>query len=221
VIQYHTGVSPLKFSNALAIFPSSLSRLRRPACPTGRLASARLFWSKLPSCTRRLYSSCFAPTDESDPVPHRGVSLEVFERTRDFSFVVVQAEKPENSAFHPSTSHQLVPPGGSPLQGCSGQNCQVVPAGSIHESDPVPHRGVSLEVFERTRDLSFVVVQAEKPENLSHREARLCKAVLVKIAKLYPQALFFLLRTNRDNLAILTRTALQRRASRWDKLVRS
>ena len=36
--------------------------------------------------------------------------------------------------------------------------------------------------------------------SLSHREARLCKAVLVKIAKLYPQALFFLLRTNREDM---------------------
>ncbi|RAH67424.1 histone acetyltransferase TRA1 [Aspergillus aculeatinus CBS 121060] len=36
--------------------------------------------------------------------------------------------------------------------------------------------------------------------SLSHREARLCKAVLVKIAKLFPQALFFLLRTNREDM---------------------
>lgn len=36
--------------------------------------------------------------------------------------------------------------------------------------------------------------------SLSHREARLCKAVLVKIAKLYPQALFFLLRTTREDM---------------------
>ncbi|OJJ48997.1 hypothetical protein ASPZODRAFT_1370320 [Penicilliopsis zonata CBS 506.65] len=36
--------------------------------------------------------------------------------------------------------------------------------------------------------------------SLSHREARLCKAVLTKIAKLYPQALFFLLRTNREDM---------------------
>ncbi|KAE8354212.1 transcription-associated protein [Aspergillus coremiiformis] len=36
--------------------------------------------------------------------------------------------------------------------------------------------------------------------SLSHREARLCKALLVKIAKLYPQALFFLLRTNREDM---------------------
>ena len=36
--------------------------------------------------------------------------------------------------------------------------------------------------------------------SLSHREARLCKAILVKIAKLYPQALFFLLRTNREDM---------------------
>ncbi|KAI1932935.1 transcription-associated protein 1 [Ophidiomyces ophidiicola] len=36
--------------------------------------------------------------------------------------------------------------------------------------------------------------------SLSHREARLCKAVLGKIAKLYPQSLFFLLRTSREDL---------------------
>ncbi|EER27620.1 Phosphatidylinositol 3- and 4-kinase family protein [Coccidioides posadasii C735 delta SOWgp] len=36
--------------------------------------------------------------------------------------------------------------------------------------------------------------------SLSHREARLCKAVLGKIAKLYPQSLFFLLRTCREDL---------------------
>ncbi|KAL4867062.1 hypothetical protein BDV12DRAFT_124197 [Aspergillus spectabilis] len=36
--------------------------------------------------------------------------------------------------------------------------------------------------------------------SLSHREARLSKAILVKIAKLYPQALFFLLRTNREDM---------------------
>ncbi|KAN0080763.1 hypothetical protein V8E54_003967 [Elaphomyces granulatus] len=36
--------------------------------------------------------------------------------------------------------------------------------------------------------------------SLSNREAPLCKAVLVKIAKLYPQALFFLLRTNREDM---------------------
>ncbi|KAJ5494893.1 hypothetical protein N7539_000009 [Penicillium diatomitis] len=36
--------------------------------------------------------------------------------------------------------------------------------------------------------------------SLSHREARLCKAVLVMIAKQFPQALFFLLRTNREDM---------------------
>ena len=41
--------------------------------------------------------------------------------------------------------------------------------------------------------------------SLSHREARLCKAVLVKIAKLYPQALFFLLRTNREDMLNIKR----------------
>lgn len=36
--------------------------------------------------------------NESDPVPHRGISLEVFESTCDLSFVVVQTKKPEDSA---------------------------------------------------------------------------------------------------------------------------
>ncbi|KAL3706148.1 transcription-associated protein 1 [Talaromyces marneffei ATCC 18224] len=42
--------------------------------------------------------------------------------------------------------------------------------------------------------------------SLSRREARLCKAVLVKIAKLYPQALFFLLRTNREDMISIKKT---------------
>ena len=41
---------------------------------------------------------------------------------------------------------------------------------------------------------------------LSHREARLCKAVLGKIAKLYPQSLFFLLRTSREDLLGIKKT---------------
>ena len=36
--------------------------------------------------------------------------------------------------------------------------------------------------------------------SLSHREAKLSRAVLVKIAKIYPQSLYFLLRTNREDL---------------------
>ena len=36
--------------------------------------------------------------------------------------------------------------------------------------------------------------------SLSRREARLSRAVLVKIAKIYPQALYFLLRTNREDM---------------------
>ncbi|MCJ1473515.1 hypothetical protein MMC13_002166 [Lambiella insularis] len=36
--------------------------------------------------------------------------------------------------------------------------------------------------------------------SLSHREARLSRAVLVKIAKIYPQALYLLLRTNREDM---------------------
>ncbi len=36
--------------------------------------------------------------------------------------------------------------------------------------------------------------------SLSHREARLSRAVLYKIAKLFPQSLYFLLRTNREDM---------------------
>ena len=36
--------------------------------------------------------------------------------------------------------------------------------------------------------------------SLSHREAKLSRAVLVKIAKLFPQSLYFLLRTNREDM---------------------
>lgn len=36
--------------------------------------------------------------------------------------------------------------------------------------------------------------------SLSHREAKLSRAVLVKIAKLFPQSLFYLLRTNREDM---------------------
>ena len=36
--------------------------------------------------------------------------------------------------------------------------------------------------------------------SLSHREAKLSRAVLVKIAKIYPQSLYFLLRTNREDM---------------------
>lgn len=45
---------------------------------------------------------------------------------------------------------------------------------------------------------------------LSHREARLCKAILIKIAKLYPQALFFLLRTDRENMLSIKKQQDQR-----------
>ncbi|KAI4255023.1 MAG: hypothetical protein LQ352_002768 [Teloschistes flavicans] len=39
--------------------------------------------------------------------------------------------------------------------------------------------------------------------SLSHREARLSRSILVKIAKVYPQALFFLLRTNREDMGAI------------------
>ncbi|GAB1218167.1 hypothetical protein ATERTT37_007420 [Aspergillus terreus] len=54
--------------------------------------------------------------------------------------------------------------------------------------------------------------------SLSHREARLCKAVLVKIAKLYPQALFFLLRTTREDMASIKKTHDQKQEQIKNKL---
>ncbi|EER41047.1 histone acetylase complex subunit Paf400 [Histoplasma capsulatum H143] len=46
--------------------------------------------------------------------------------------------------------------------------------------------------------------------SLSHREARLSKAVLSKIAKLYPQSLFFLLRTCREDLVSIRKSHEQK-----------
>ncbi|KAK2732878.1 hypothetical protein FQN55_003885 [Onygenales sp. PD_40] len=46
--------------------------------------------------------------------------------------------------------------------------------------------------------------------SLSHREARLSKAVLSKIAKLYPQSLFFLLRTTREDLLAIRKSHEQK-----------
>ncbi|KAI9676027.1 MAG: hypothetical protein M1817_000770 [Caeruleum heppii] len=39
--------------------------------------------------------------------------------------------------------------------------------------------------------------------SLSHREAKLSRAILVKIAKIYPQALYFLLRTSREDMVAI------------------
>ena len=52
--------------------------------------------------------------------------------------------------------------------------------------------------------------------SLSHREARLCKQVLVKIAKAYPQALYFLLRTSREDMLTIKKQqeAKQEKAKR-------
>ncbi|EEH23239.2 hypothetical protein PABG_05450 [Paracoccidioides brasiliensis Pb03] len=46
--------------------------------------------------------------------------------------------------------------------------------------------------------------------SLSHREARLAAAVLGRIAKLYPQSLFFLLRTSREDLNTIRKTHEQK-----------
>lgn len=43
--------------------------------------------------------------------------------------------------------------------------------------------------------------------SLNHREARLARAVLVKIAKIYPQALYFQLRTTREDLMAIKKMA--------------
>ena len=46
--------------------------------------------------------------------------------------------------------------------------------------------------------------------SLSHREARLARAVLVKIAKIYPQALYFQLRTTREDLLAIKKSTEQK-----------
>ncbi|KAI9850594.1 MAG: hypothetical protein M1838_005379 [Thelocarpon superellum] len=46
--------------------------------------------------------------------------------------------------------------------------------------------------------------------SLSHREARLSRAVLLKIAKAYPQALYFLLRTTREDMAAIKKQQEQK-----------
>lgn len=46
--------------------------------------------------------------------------------------------------------------------------------------------------------------------SLSHREARVSRAILVKIAKIYPQALYFLLRTNREDMLAIKKQADQK-----------
>ena len=46
--------------------------------------------------------------------------------------------------------------------------------------------------------------------SLSHREARLARNVLMKIAKLYPQSLYFLLRTSREDMTAIKKQQDQR-----------
>ncbi|KAL8839523.1 MAG: hypothetical protein Q9176_004384 [Flavoplaca citrina] len=55
--------------------------------------------------------------------------------------------------------------------------------------------------------------------SLSHREAKLSRSILVKIAKSYPQALFFLLRTNREDMLVIKKQqeAKEERAKRQIK----
>ena len=53
--------------------------------------------------------------------------------------------------------------------------------------------------------------------SLSHREARLSRAVLIKIAKIYPQALYFLLRTSREDMVAIKKQQDQKQ----EKLTRA
>ena len=46
--------------------------------------------------------------------------------------------------------------------------------------------------------------------SLSQREARIARAILVRIAKLYPQALYFHIRTNREDMLVIKRQAEQK-----------
>ena len=71
---------------------------------------------------------------------------------------------------------------------------------------------LSLDTGENTISEAFEGFKGETPvwywitfipqllTSLSHREAKASRSVLVKIAKMYPQALFFLLRTNREDM---------------------
>lgn len=49
---------------------------------------------------------------------------------------------------------------------------------------------------------------------LSHKEARLCRAILIKVAKVYPQALYFLLRTTREDMLAIKKQQDQRQGNR-------
>ncbi|RDW26905.1 hypothetical protein B0I72DRAFT_92085 [Yarrowia lipolytica] len=49
--------------------------------------------------------------------------------------------------------------------------------------------------------------------SLAHREARMASAILIKIAKTYPQALHFHLRTTKEDYSVLQRQAMAARAS--------
>lgn len=55
--------------------------------------------------------------------------------------------------------------------------------------------------------------------SLSHREAKLSRSILIKIAKGYPQALFFLLRTNREDMLVIKKQqeAKEERTKRQNK----
>ncbi|MCJ1335959.1 hypothetical protein MMC09_001233 [Bachmanniomyces sp. S44760] len=46
--------------------------------------------------------------------------------------------------------------------------------------------------------------------SLSHREAKISRAILVKIAKIYPQSLYFLLRTKREDMSAIKKQADQK-----------
>ena len=71
----------------------------------------------------------------------------------------------------------------------------------------------ALEIFKGdTPTWYWITFVPQLLSSLEHREARLARAVLSKIAKLYPQALFFQLRTTREELLTKKKQAEQRQA---------
>lgn len=73
----------------------------------------------------------------------------------------------------------------------------------------------ALEIFKGDTPTWFwITFVPQLLSSLEHREARLARSILSKIAKLYPQALFFQLRTTREELLSKKKQAEQRQATK-------
>ncbi|ODV88694.1 hypothetical protein CANCADRAFT_52791 [Tortispora caseinolytica NRRL Y-17796] len=85
---------------------------------------------------------------------------------------------------------------------------------------------LSLDDANQTLASAFESYQGETPvwywilfipqllTSLSHKEARIARSLLIKIAKSYPQALHFQLRTTKDDYAVIQRQAMQAQNSK-------